>query len=75
MPELLLLYKTAALIDRKHKVQKWALRQVEKQQLNAKIWKDRQDIKALLDRELNMERLGRLLKKTKFRKEYESAPI
>lgn len=73
VPELLLLYKAAALIDRKHKVQKWALSRLEKQHLDSKIWKDMQDIEALLKQELDLKKLGQLLKKTGFNKEYESA--
>ena len=71
--ELLLLYKTAALIDRKHKLEKWALQPVQKQNLNSKIWKDTQDIKELLKLEISPNKLEELLKKTKFKKEFKNA--
>ncbi|MBI5871909.1 hypothetical protein HZB88_02385 [archaeon] len=71
--EVLLLYKTAALIDRKYKLEKWALQPFSKQQLNSKIWKDIQDIKEILKQKINQEKLDALLKQTKFKKEYKEA--
>ena len=71
--ELLLLYKTAALIDRKYKAENWVLQPIQKQHLNAKIWKDKQDILQLQKQEINNKKLGQLLKKTKFKKEYINA--
>ncbi|MFH1256823.1 MAG: hypothetical protein V1494_06045 [Candidatus Diapherotrites archaeon] len=52
---------------------KTALPAIQKQQLNAKIWKDEQDIKALLALPLDQEKLEELLKKTGFKEEYENA--
>lgn len=71
--ELLLLYKAAALIDRKFKLEKWVLQPVQKQYLNAKIWKDVKDIQALLQLSTPNERLEKLLDQTKFKKEFEKA--
>ncbi|MFH0715133.1 MAG: hypothetical protein V1847_05175 [Candidatus Diapherotrites archaeon] len=71
-PELLLLYKAAALIDRKFKKQKWALKSLQKQHLDSKIWKDRQDIQSLKKRGIDEKKLERLLQKTKFKTEFDS---
>lgn len=71
--ELLLLYKVAAMVDREHKIQKWALQPLQKQHLHAKIWKDQQDISSLLKQGINEKKLEQLLKKTKFKKEYQNA--
>jgi len=63
--ELLVLYKTAALIDRREKIRRTphiALRE----KLKSKIEKDKEDINQLLSLQLDTEVLGCLLKKTGF---------
>lgn len=69
--EVLLLYKTAALIDRKYKLKNWQnLSKVARDRLTAKIEKDRQDIQGLLKQEIDNEKIEKLLQETKFAKYY-----
>ena len=69
--EVLLLYKTAAFIDRQFKLRTWAnLSKVTRDRLKAKIAKDKEDIKSLLNLSIDKEKLLRLLKETDFEEQF-----
>ncbi|MFH1587742.1 MAG: hypothetical protein ABIA76_00195 [Candidatus Diapherotrites archaeon] len=68
-PELLLIYKTKALSDRKFEHTQLTPTDKRSAWLKSKIKKDKIDIKALLEKtEINKDKLNELLKKTKFTK-------
>lgn len=69
--EVLLLYKAAALSDRKYKIKNWAnLSKFARDRLKAKIAKDKKDIHGLLEKGIDSKRLQQLLKKTKFERQF-----
>lgn len=69
--EVLLLYKAAALIDRRFKLKNWVnLSKFARDRLNSKIEKDKKDIQSLLKLGTDEQKLNQLLKETKFKKEF-----
>lgn len=64
--ELLLIYKTKALCDRRYDAGHLEMSMIEKSYINSKIWKDEYDVKKLSGCTIDLDALKELLKITKF---------
>jgi len=65
--ELLLIYKIKALCDRRYDLQHSTVSAINKAYINSKIWKDRYDIKKLLECKIDKEKIRSILESINFK--------